>query len=393
MQFFAMSDHVYAVFAEKRGSGTYIRIVVLARPFFPEGFEKYVFYKSTIIQNARTGRIAAIKADEEVPEDCTLLHKKGDLKEVQKLEFGNKNASFAKSKSAFEGFINDFKAAFRAELEAIGQAKEPGFYFPKARESKISKFALATKHAACVTNDVLNYAEKKIKEIREKLHATGVENADEKVYQVYIYFYNKVKQFVQTGEPVCAQFIQDVFIPDVNGIRISMVHTLKIPYFFSLVAKYARKGVYENLANFLLDLEFSLQALLDEITSEKRRAYIPIDELRAKTEEWKNVVEHIRPRIVQMRQKLDEREFKRINTGRRFIINKEDDEEEICITWEDFEKVESGEEFVEEESEEIPQTVFETSNDAERVRKFPKNDDITSLFSFSLFNLEVLKQE
>lgn len=390
---FNMKDNACVVFAEKRGSGTYIRIIAIARQYYPEGFEKPVYSRCDIAQDIQTGRLLSLKTGAEVPAGCRLLHRKGDVTRVEMNEFGNKNASFSKSKDFFTKIVNEFKEAFRNEMKEIGHAKEPGFYFPKINESKILNTALATKHAACATNDVLNYAEKKIKETLEKLRKAGVEDADEKIYRVYIYFYNKVKRLIQYGRPVHSSFECNVYVPDINGIKISRIQTFTVSYFFSLVAKYARKEVYLNLANFLLDLELSLQSLLEKEEIESRKqSFFTLDEFDTKQEGWRDVVRHIRPRIVKLRQRLDEREYRRLNPKRRHYEN-EEISAQWDMTWEEFEEIETGEEFIEEDSPEIPVKFLETVGAEAAVPVLHNSDDLTALFQDSLFELDVLKQE
>lgn len=324
LRFFCMEKHIYAVFAERKGSGTYIRIIVTARQFYPEGIEKKRFATSRTVRNLETGRIRNLKADAEVPENCIIIREKGDLMSCETVFFGNKDGGFAVSKRRFNTILEKFKKNFRTKLKTIGYAVSPKFCFSKINESDISKTALATHHAACVINDTLNYVENAIEDFRENTAMYGFFISDEDIYkEVYKPFYDKIQQFISSGKPVVSYLERETYDEsEPGGIR-----TMKFPYFFSLVAKYAKNAVYASMARFVSDFEMALQRLKKRVFGEEIKPLEDSAIFYVEMEKKEDDIRGIRPRLKKIHDKLEEAYLRR-KFGRKNKSAQEELEEE-----------------------------------------------------------------
>ena len=320
MRILGMEKHALAVFAEKIGIGTYIRVVVLSRRYYPEGFEKKNHAHTTIVRNKINGRIKCLKADAEIPENCEITHRKGDLLNIQILPFGNKNTNLSASKNKFLKTANELKTALRNELERIGLSEKQGFYFKKIDEGEIPDTSLATHHAACVINDTLNYAEKMIEEFREKTALFGLIVSDEQIYEVYMSFYSKIKEFILQKKTAVFHMEYDAYVPKLDN----EVHTIPMRYFFSLVAKYAKHAVYLNMAYFLWHLVRSLKELVQSVFGKHLPPLFDGEDMYTEVGIWEHTVYHLRPRLAKMREKLNRISLRRNNTSTRYDTSDEE---------------------------------------------------------------------
>lgn len=389
--YFELSDCAYVVVAESKGIGTYLKIITTMRKFYPEGIEKKHYAKYTAIREMKTGYLKKHEVGDEVPEGYKLAFYKGDLLKTDRYSFGNKKTAFSCPYGHFIDKIKKFKRDFCNHLELIGEPEEAGFHFLKVDESGISATSVATHHGACVTNDVLNYAEEMIKDALITLKTNGVVMAEQKIYGVYMYFFQKIKRFIQTGRAVRVSFELSVILPEKYEEEVAKTGC---SYYFSIHPRHAHNDVYTNMAYFLMDLSDALQAVIEKYTGQKKtRGIMTLEAFEAETADWRRLVEGIRPRLAKMREKLSIRAFRRRHPLKKRIVEEAEDEFEE-ISWEDFEDIVTGGIFAEDDdSEEILATVIETTIPEKSPQSLHEPQFYATQSTLSLFDLEILKQE